>query len=255
MGQGVPVLLLHSAMSSKLQWYRLMRLLSGKYQAVAVDFYGYGQSPFPTNQKTFCFDDEIRLIESLLQDVIRPGEPFHLVGHSYGGSVALKFAYEFPGRVLSLSLFEPVAFHLLPENDEVWPEVRHRYERVQEYIDKGENLAAAEFFIDYWNGAGTFAAYPVEAGGMFSRYARKLGLGYRALIGEPLTLEHYRKIKAPVYLMVGNDSPHSSRRVAELLVDYLPNCRFDRVEGGHMTPVSHPGRVNPLIESFIRSVG
>ena len=39
--------------------------------------------------------------------------PVHLVGHSYGGAVALQFALRWPGRVASLTLYEPARFALL----------------------------------------------------------------------------------------------------------------------------------------------
>ena len=52
----------------------------------------------------------------MLARELRPGEKFHLIGHSYGGMVALQLAAQAqPQRVRSLSLFEPIAFHLLPD--------------------------------------------------------------------------------------------------------------------------------------------
>ena len=95
MGQGVPVVLLHSAMSSKLQWYFLMRSLRKDFLTAAIDFYGSGQTPLPDKKiETFCLNDEIALMDSLLQDVIPPDVPFHVVGHSYGASVGLRLCSE-----------------------------------------------------------------------------------------------------------------------------------------------------------------
>ena len=41
------------------------------------------------------------------------GEAVHIVGHSYGGTVALEAARSLGRRTRSLTLIEPVAFHLL----------------------------------------------------------------------------------------------------------------------------------------------
>jgi pimeloyl-ACP methyl ester carboxylesterase len=253
-GKGTPVVLLHSAMSSKLQWYRLMRSMSKDHLLVAVDFYGYGNSPFPGKTENFSFSDEITLVESLIKDVIPGDEPFHLVGHSYGGAVGLRFCYQAPERVRSLSLYEPVAYHLLPAAEEVLVEIRKTHKIVNSYIDQGNDAAAAEYFVDYWNRAGTFATFPTEFREILCRGARKLPLSFRALMEEPLSLEDYSEIKLPVCLMAGRRSPLSSRRIAELLADYLPNCRFHWVDSDHMAPVLQPELVNPIIETFIRGV-
>ncbi|MCP5051714.1 MAG: alpha/beta hydrolase, partial [bacterium] len=252
MGQGIPVVLLHSSMSSKLQWYQLMQLLSKDHLAVAIDFYGFGASPFPNNPDNFSLSDEIALLESLLESVFPADERFHLVGHSYGGAVALRSCYKNEKRVRSLTLFEPVAFHLLPETGEELAKVRNQQEIVANYVDQGKYAAAAEYFIDYYNGTRTFAGYPKEMRDILCQSVKKLPLGFRALTGEPVSLEDYSKMKVPVCLMLGTQSPLTSRCVTELLAQHLDNCRFIRDNGNHMAPLFLPGIVNPIIERFIR---
>lgn len=255
MGKGIPIVLLHSAMSSKLQWYFLMRAMSKDYLLVAVDFYGCGDSPFPGNAETFSLSDEIALVDSLLDGIIPPGEPIHLVGHSYGGAVALRICYRGPKRIRSLTLFEPVAYHLLSATDEALIEARKTAGTVKSYLDKGDYAGGAGYFIDFWNGAGTFASYPKEMQDILAEGAKKMPLNFRALMSEPLSLEDYRKITTPTCLIAGRQSPISSRRVAELLVDYLPHRRLHWLDTGHMAPINEPHKVNSLIENFIRSMG
>ena len=255
MGKGTPVLLLHSAMSSKLQWYKLMQSMSRNHLMIAVDFYGYGDSPFPRNTENFSLSDEIALLESLLKNVIPPHEPFHIVGHSYGGAVALRYCYKAEERVRSLTLYEPVAFHLLRQPDEkLFAQVLHQEEIVSNLVKLEKYAEAAEHFIDRWNGAGTFSGYPKEVQILLCQSVKKLPLGFRALVEEPLTLEDYSRFKVPVCIIAGQRSPIDSRRVAELLAEHLIHCQLNWIDADHMAPVAQPGLVNPIIETFIGNV-
>lgn len=260
-GKGVPIVLLHSSMSSKLQWYNLMESLSRDYLAIAVDFYGYGDSPYPENTEKFCLSDEITLVESLLADIIPPDEPIHLVGHSYGGAVGLRFCYrgeeqnlQNQRRILSLALFEPVAFHLLPETEEAWSQFSQQKEMINSFMKNNQYSAAAEYFIDYWSGAGTYASFPEIIRKTILKSILKLPLDFQALIDEPLSLEDYSKIKQPVYLMVGRQSPLMAQRISMLLVEKLANGRLKWINSGHMAPVYRAEEVNADIEAFIRGV-
>ena len=59
----------------------------------------------------------------------------------------------------------------------------------------------------------------------------------------------------PVLYLVGSQSPASSRAVARLLTRTLPRVTAVEIEGvGHMAPVTHPERVNALIERHLERV-
>src|SRR3546814_1285704 len=80
------------------------------------DLPGYGRAGFRGRVR----DDSASLAGDAAAVLRTPGVPtgigapaFHLVGHSYGGAVPLKIALSQPQRVLSLTLIEPVLFHLL----------------------------------------------------------------------------------------------------------------------------------------------
>ncbi|VXB07404.1 Hydrolase (fragment) [Pseudomonas sp. 8AS] len=53
--------------------------------------------------------------------------------------------------------------------------------------------------------------------------------------------------------LVGRQSPVSAREVARLLAGALPQAqRVEFAELGHMGPITHPQRVNPLIADFLQ---
>ena len=103
-GLGEPVLLVHGAtIADSFVPLLQQRSLTNQFLLTHIHRRGYGQSapvepPYSVEQQA---DDCRSLINELGFDRI------HLVGHSYGGVVALQFSLEYPELVQSLSLLEP----------------------------------------------------------------------------------------------------------------------------------------------------
>lgn len=74
-------------------------LASEGWQLIVPDRPGHGQSPDPGRP------DDAELDGALMLDLI--GDGAHLVGHSFGGAVALYAAAQIPGAVRSLTMIEP----------------------------------------------------------------------------------------------------------------------------------------------------
>ena len=157
-GQGRAVVLLHSSMSSKNQWRALEHELRARYRVVSIDLLGYGDSATPRRDGEYRLADEVRHVERILGMVLLPGEPYHLVGHSYGGVIALQVAQRAMHRLASLTLLEPVAVHLMPADDPARVEFDRLGEEVLRHSSNGDPASAAASFIDYW-GTG-FASLP-----------------------------------------------------------------------------------------------
>src|SRR6185369_2492487 len=118
--------------------------------------------------------------------ILLPGEPFHLVGHSYGGAVALRFCHRSPERIRSLTVFEPVSFHLLGLADPGLQPVFSLMEELGRLLAADRRVDAAATFLDYWSGTGSFAQYPTRVQQDFARRTPKLALDFQALTGTPL---------------------------------------------------------------------
>src|SRR5688572_26435882 len=103
-GQGQPVVLIHSSVSANRQWRALSETLRDRYRVLAVNLYGYGETtPWPGTSPQ-SLHSQAQLVTALCEDL---GTPIHLVGHSFGGSVALKSAALLGCRVGALVLLEP----------------------------------------------------------------------------------------------------------------------------------------------------
>lgn len=250
-GEGPPVVLLHCTLSSKNQWRALSSMLCGDYQVIAPDLYGYGETPMPSKREGFTLLDEVDLVQSLLAKILPPNEPFHLVGHSYGGAVALRFCHHFPGRVKTLTVFEPVAFHLLEQGDPGLEPVLAMMRELARLMTAGLRAETAANFLDYWSGPGSFANFPPRVQQEFALKTEKLKLDFLALTRTQLTLDDYRQLRLPVTIIAGRASMPPALRVAQKLFQTLPDCTLKWVDTGHMGPVTDPELVNPIIKAAL----
>ena len=251
LGAGEPVILLHSSCHSRRQWRRLVADLGGRYRTLAVDLSGYGETGFPANPETFSVEDEVRLVELLLD---RVAGPVHLVGHSYGGVVALAAALQHPVRVRSLAVHEPVVFQLAETGPlaHVGAEIRQMVEALAERIEAGAPAEAVRHFIDYWRGSGTWAALPGKGRRETARVIPKLPVELRAILRSPYRLADYRAIRCPVRLTAGTAGRQAARQVTAMLAQAFGERTLQLIPGaGHMAPATHPQLVNPIIAAHL----
>jgi pimeloyl-ACP methyl ester carboxylesterase len=162
-GSGEPVVLLHAASGSAGQWRALAATLlaRGGLRVLAVDLQGYGGSASWDPRDALHLEDEFAPLRAVIAHA--GGGPVHLVGHSYGGMLALRLALADPALPpLSLALAEPVAFWLLRGIGEhsAYAEIRAVAEAFCAVFDAGDAVGAVAPYIDYWGGPGAWAALP-----------------------------------------------------------------------------------------------
>ena len=253
-GAGPSVVCLHANASSSSQWRGLMDRLAPQFHVWAADGYGAGKSPPWPVDRVLGLQDEVALLEPVFAAA---GDGLLLVGHSYGAAVALKATLMHPGRVRALALYEPTLFGLLdaqapPPN--AADGIRQAVVDAEAALAQGDPAAAAGHFIDYWMGAGAWAATPEARRGPIVAAIANVGGWGRALFGEPATLADWARVDVPVLLMTGSESPASSLGVARLLAQALPRVQVAAFDGlGHMGPVTHPDTVNDALARFLDS--
>jgi pimeloyl-ACP methyl ester carboxylesterase len=250
-----PVVLLHCSGSSAAQWRSLAMKLAGRYRVITPDLIGYGASaPWP-GRAEFCLAQEAAVIRSLIGKL---DETVHLVGHSYGGAVALHIARTRPELLRSLTLIEPSAFHLLRGGDEFDYAALREISDVAAYaktmLATGDYVRAFGRFVDYWSGPGSWAAMPGDKRAAFAPQLTKVVLDFHALLNEPAEIEHVKDIDLPTLLLQGGCTTLPSRCVVKRLRAALPAARFRVVQGaGHMLPVTHRDEVNALIVEHLEA--
>ena len=106
-GAGRPVILVHGNPGSCQDWARLYTPISSRYQAIAFDRPGHGHSDRP-NHRDITVDIQAQMLHTALSE-LQIERPI-LVGHSWGGALALAYALEFPDDLSGLVLLAPAVY-------------------------------------------------------------------------------------------------------------------------------------------------
>jgi pimeloyl-ACP methyl ester carboxylesterase len=99
-GSGPPVVLIHGMVNSSRHWEDVALRLADRYQVIAPDLIGHGDSARPRGD--YSLGAHAASIRDLLAAI--GVDRATIVGHSLGGGVAMQFFYQFPQRVERLAL-------------------------------------------------------------------------------------------------------------------------------------------------------
>ena len=92
----MPVIALHCSGAGASEWYSLAEALGDDYELLAPEHYGSASNGAWTGEHAFTLADDaaraIALVDASQSKV-------HLVGHSYGGGVALNVALARPSQI------------------------------------------------------------------------------------------------------------------------------------------------------------
>ena len=148
-GAGKVIILVHAATQSGKQWYDLISHMSKSFRYLLPDLYGCGKTKAWPSNRPLSIDDEAEIILTLLDQV---KTQVHLIGHSYGGAVALRAALKAKTKISSLSLIEPGGLPLLKEAGYTneYSEYNHVMTNFFSAVNRGDLATAWRDFLVYY---------------------------------------------------------------------------------------------------------
>lgn len=250
-GSGEPVMLLHGGGSNGRQWMALVSELGDHRLCLLPDFHGHGASPPWLGILDPSLGDYAAIVEAL-ENIV--GRPFHLVGHSHGGAVAITYAVQHPEALRSLTLIEPTLMHLLRAvgSSDAWREARDLGHKHIKAIAEGKSAEIADEFLPYWIGDAAWHAMSEERRAPIIATMPAVAQFWSSVLKASTATDHYASMRAPTLLIRGTETRLPAHEVVDLLHEILPNSRMREIEGaGHMAPLTHPVEVNAAIADHI----
>jgi pimeloyl-ACP methyl ester carboxylesterase len=257
-GRGGPqgrqtIICLHSSGGSGAQWKAFAQLAPEGVAVLTPDLYGHGAGPaWPGPPDDIVGADAAR-IARLAADA---GGDVHLVGHSYGATIALRVAMRNPGTVRSVAAYEPIPMRVLFDHAPDHPAVAEMAvvaAVMRRALECGDAERSARSFVDYWSGAPQWMQLAPEQRVAVARRMPTVCSHFVSLRHDGAGLRDYARIDVPVLYLKGANTRAPAQKVAELLEHALPFVEMHTLEGmGHLGPISH---AQPVAQAIARFVG
>ncbi len=232
MGHGPPVVMLHGLLVGNMStWYwTAAPELARNHRVILFDLRGHGRSDRPRDG----YDAE-RMTQDLASVIEHVTDgPVSLVGHSYGGFIALRFALRHPDRVRKLAVVEaPLPPSSLVEMDAFLCRT------------PTEMLASLPPVLRGAIADGRRGARMAEGLRFLAQESTLIRDLRRA---EDLPDEALRTLSCPLLAVYGADS--SCRASGARLQSLLPDARLVSLPGGHFLPLETPRPLTAALTGF-----
>jgi pimeloyl-ACP methyl ester carboxylesterase len=252
-GDGAPVVFLHGFSLDSREWSPQFdglhcEGLGSRYCVIRYDLRGFGQSS-AVGDTSYAHEDDLA---SLLEEL--RATPAHIVGHSMGGRMALRFAVAYPAAVRSLVLVDSAL-----DGHEWSEDWRSRWSSMCTAAKSGKLSEAKRQWFEHplFESARASANVAAALAQMIDAYS-----GWHwmypdsARVPSPSLAERLAEIRTPSLVVMGERDLPDYHQIADRLIKGLPNAHYLEIPGaGHMVNMEEPQALNAALVSFWESQG
>ena len=249
-GAGEALVLIHGWLGNLRMWDFQAQALAGSYRVVRCDMRGFGRST--TEHVEFAYwADVAALLDHLGVDRA------HIVGHSFGGTIALDLALARPACVATLTSVAGGISGYRPdldlEEDNVPRSDLDRLWDEKKWVELAE--LETQIWVDGWGQPTTRVGRTLRdsiKGDVLSTYQAENEEGLPQPL-EPRAADRLGELTVPVLVMIGTLDEARSRATAAHLVASVSESRSVEVAGvAHMIQLEAPERVSEELRDFIQ---
>jgi pimeloyl-ACP methyl ester carboxylesterase len=247
-GSGPAIVLVPGSCSTGAAWRPVIAAWEDRFRCVATSLPGYGG----TAERRTARDTSVARNAETVEAVIRKaGGRVHLVGHSFGGLVALAVALRNRVALASLVTLEAPAVEVLREEQEHYRAFRRMTAAYFADFAAG-NPEAIAAMMDFYGGAGSYASWPPRVRAYAAETTPVNILDWASAYGFALPAATLAAIEIPVLVVRGGDSPAAMQRVSALLHARIGGSALATVDGAaHFMIATHPAEVASLIARHV----
>jgi pimeloyl-ACP methyl ester carboxylesterase len=241
-GSGPTVVFLHGAFMDRRSWDPQIAPFAARFRVVRYDIRPFGESSRP--EKAYSVpDDLLRLLDHLKVDRA------HLVGHSFGGALAIDFALLQPDRVSTLVLAAAPPNGFVPPDDE-----RKAAGAVFAAVKHGDDaIIAAWLAHPIWAVARTRPDVLQALEAITRRNLAPFRMTFAPYIPVlPPAVTRLADIKAPTLVVIGDRDTPGNRQGSELVAKQVPGATMRVIAGAdHALPLGWAEEFNAAALAFI----
>lgn len=249
-GAGPAIILVPGSCSTGAAWRPIIADLSSRFRCVTTSLLGYGG----TVERRTGSDPSISHEAEALESVVRKaGGSVHLVGHSFGGLVALVVALRNQVPLTSLVILEAPAMELLRAEgeDRHYGLFRDMTEAYFADFASG-NVGAIAAMIDFYGGPGTFASWPPRIRAYAERTTPVNIVDWASAYDFPLSAASLSAIRLPVIVARGGASHPAMQCANALLSERINQAALVTIDGAaHFMVATHAREVAHLIAQHV----
>ncbi len=269
-GQGQPLVFVHGGLNDYRAWTLQMEPFAKRYRVVAYSRrYAYPNRWMGDGTDSSVADNAADL-ETLIDKLGLA--PAHLVGHSWGGFIAILCALHHPERVRTLVLGEPAIVPLLLKNPQHPNPLRilslflrrhatgHALMRfatktirpAEEAVRRGDSEEAMRIFVDGVLGRkDALSQLPPPVRAMFADNVESIRGELTGGLGN-FSRKDALRISTPTLLVKGEQSPRWLRAIVEILARSMPNNEQAEIPGAsHGLQFENPDAFNERVLAFL----
>jgi len=249
-GSGPAVLFIPGSFSTHLAWRGVQEHLPNQYRTIGTSLLGYGGSRETRTQNDLGMKHQVALINAV---IARIDAPVHLVGHSFGGTIALATALKGSADIVSIATFEanPIALVRERGREDIYDDTRRISDKFEAALAAGE-MDAPRHIIDFWDGSGAFARLPKPVQNYCNQTAPANLLDWYTAYAFKADAKDYTTLNIPVLLVRGELSNSFMREATTGLSECLPRAKPAIVPGAsHSLIVSHAQECAQLLQAHL----
>lgn len=238
-GAGEPIVFIHGSYATTATWKNIVNQLAAQNHCISMKLPGHCGTGDPDDFSNPTMETELGILESVVNRLT--DQPVHLVGHSYGGLVALQQALKGSLELSQITLFEPVAVWVLDVMKD-----KTMSDRVHAFLAKYRHDVDLDLphvcgqVIDFWAGEGTFESFPESMKNGMAPLVRNNVRHWDACAGVRSTETDLKNCLVPARIVCGTESNPVAHAIADHLCDQLPNGHKYLIEGAsHFLVTSH----------------